>query len=89
MNSGLWLYPFILAAGVLQAAGASMNGQLNRSIGNPWLASTISFLLVTFAFVSLFAILPRPLPSTRGIETMRGGRRWGGLAGAVALIATL
>ncbi len=89
MNSGLWLYPFILAGGVLQAAGASMNGQLNQSIGNSRLASTISFLLVTFAFVSLFAILPRPLPSTRGIETMRGGRRWGGLAGAVALIATL
>jgi hypothetical protein len=36
---------------------------------------------VTFAFVSLFAILPRPLPSTRGIETMRGGRRWGGAGG--------
>jgi transporter family-2 protein len=89
MNSGLWLYPFILAAGALQAAGASMNGQLNRSIGNPWLASTISFLLVTFAFVSLFAILPRPLPSTRGIETMPWWAPLGGLAGAVAVFAGL
>jgi transporter family-2 protein len=89
MNSGLWLYPFILAAGALQAAGASMNGQLNKSIGNPWLASTVSFLLVTFAFVSLFAVLPRPLPSTRGIETMPWWAPLGGLAGAVAVFAGL
>ena len=89
MNNGVWLYPFILLAGVLQAAGASMNGQLNKSIGNPWLASTISFLLVTFAFIGLFVLLPRPLPTVKGVETMPWWAPLGGLVGAVAVFAGL
>ena len=30
-----WIYPFILAAGVVQAIGVSMNGQLYKSLINP------------------------------------------------------
>ncbi len=39
----IWLYPFILFAGVLQAFGAPMNAQLKNSLSNPWFASAVSF----------------------------------------------
>ncbi len=42
--SSLWLYPLILGAGALQAWGPPMNGALRQALGNPWLASTVSFL---------------------------------------------
>ncbi len=42
--SSAWLYPIILLAGVLQAWGPPMNGALRKSLSNPWLASTVSFL---------------------------------------------
>jgi hypothetical protein len=48
------LYPFIIIAGMLQAAGAPINGQLKSSLINPWLASSVSFLLVTFLAIALF-----------------------------------
>jgi len=89
MDNGLWLYPFILAAGALQAAGAAMNGQLNKSVGNPWLASTISFLLVSFLFIFLFALLPRPLPTVKGLTLMPWWAPLGGIVGAVAVFAGL
>ena len=34
MKAG-WIYPFIIAGGVLQTCGAAMNGQLNKSLVNP------------------------------------------------------
>jgi transporter family-2 protein len=54
MLNGIWLYPFIIIAGMLQAAGAPINGQLKSSLINPWLASSVSFLLVTFLAIALF-----------------------------------
>jgi transporter family-2 protein len=47
MNPG-WIIPFIILGGALQSYGAAMNGQLNKYIVNPWLASAISFALITF-----------------------------------------
>ena len=41
--SAIWLYPVIIVAGLLQAAGAAMSAQLRTSLGNPWLAATVSF----------------------------------------------
>lgn len=42
--SSTWLYPIIIIAGVLQAWGPPMNGALQKSMVNPWLASLVSFL---------------------------------------------
>jgi transporter family-2 protein len=61
--SSSWLYLFILGAGVLQAAGTVMNAQLRCYLVNAWLASFVSFILIALFFASMFAILPRPLPS--------------------------
>lgn len=83
------LYPFILVAGALQAAGNSMNARLRGVMVNPWLAATTSFLLIVFVFVTLFFLMPVPLPT---LETL-GGMPWyaplGGLAGAVAVFGGL
>jgi hypothetical protein len=38
MNAG-WIIPFIILGGALQSCGAAMNGQLNKHVVNPWLAS--------------------------------------------------
>lgn len=84
-----WLYPFILAAGVLQAAGAVMNAQLRCYLVNPWLASFISFVLIAFFFASMFAILPRPLPTVQALSDMPWWAPLGGLAGAFAAFAGL
>ena len=88
MNAS-WLYPLILFAGVLQAAGNSMNGQLNKSLGNPWLAATISFSLIVFVFATLFAVMPRPLPTSQGVAEMPWWAPIGGITGAVAVFAGL
>ena len=87
--SAAWLYPFILFAGVLQAAGNSMNGQLNKSMGNPWLAATVSFALIVVVFAALFAVMPRPLPGARDLAGMPWWAPIGGLTGAVAVFAGL
>ena len=42
----LFVYAFIVVGGCLQAAGSAMNGQLYKSLQNPWLASLVSFGLV-------------------------------------------
>lgn len=47
-----------------------MNGQLNKSIVNPELASAISFALIAFFFIGRFLILPRPLPTAHDLEAM-------------------
>ncbi len=84
-----WIYPFIVFAGVLQAFGAPMNAQLKASVQNPWLASVISFGLVTMFFIGAFAILPRPLPTVEGLRSMPWWAPIGGLVGAVAVYAGL
>lgn len=88
MNAS-WIIPFIVLGGALQACGAAMNGQLNRSLVNPWLASAVSFALITFFFVSIFLILPHPLPTTRDLAAMPWWAVIGGLVGAVQVYAGL
>lgn len=88
MNAG-WIIPFIILGGALQTCGAAMNGQLNKSIVNPWLASAISFALITFFFTGIFLILPHPLPSLRDLASMPWWAPIGGLVGAVQVFAGL
>lgn len=88
MNA-LWIVPFIVLGGALQTCGAAMNGQLNRSLVNPWLASTVSFAVITFFFATLFLVLPHPLPTTRDLQQMPWWAVLGGLVGAVQVFAGL
>jgi bacterial/archaeal transporter family-2 protein len=73
----------------LQAFGAVMSAQLRISLANPWLAATIAFVLNTFFFASLFAVLHRPLPTLEGVTAMPWWAPLAGLTGAVAVIAGL
>lgn len=66
-----------------------MNGQLKNSLVNPYLASAISFLLITFFFVGAFVIAPTPLPTLRDITAMPWWAVLGGLVGAVQVYAEL
>ena len=84
-----WIIPFILIGGALQACGAAMNGQLAKSLVNPWLASAVSFALITFFFTGVFIILPHPLPTTRDLAAMPWWAVIGGLVGAVQVYAGL
>ena len=86
MNAA-WAFPFIFAAGMLQAVGAAMGGELNKSLHNPWLATSISFMLVLFLTVGLFACMPRPLPSVGDFAAMPWWAPLGGIVGAVAVFA--
>ncbi len=89
MKASKLLYPFILVAGVLQAAGVAMNGQLDKSLVNPWLAATVSFLPIVFVFLALFAVQPLPLPSRMEVSETPWWAPLGGIAGAVAVLAGL
>ena len=86
MNAA-WVYPFIFLAGMLQAVGAAMGGELNKSLQNPWLATSISFMLVLFLTVGLFACMPRPLPTVGDFADMPWWAPLGGIVGAVAVFA--
>ena len=66
-----------------------MNGQLYKHMVNPWLASTISFAVITFFFISAFLIMPKPLPSAKDIASMPWWAVIGGLVGAVQVYAGL
>jgi len=88
MNIG-WIYPFIIVGGILQAFGAPMNGQLNTSLRNPWLASAVSFGVISAFFVCAFVIIPRPLPSVQDFASMPWWAPLGGLVGAVQVYAGL
>ena len=87
--SSAWLYPLILLAGALQAWGPPMNGALRKSLENPWLASTVSFLPIVAFLLVLFLCLPTPLPSMKGISGMPWWAPLGGLVGAFAVIMGL
>jgi transporter family-2 protein len=84
-----WIFPFIILGGALQACGAAMNGQLKHSLVNPYLASTVSFALITFFFAGLFLILPNPLPTAKDIAGLPWWAVLGGLVGAVQVYAGL
>ena len=86
MNAA-WAFPFIFLAGMLQAVGAAMGGQLNKSLQNPWLATSVSFLLVLFTTATLFACMPKPLPTVGDFAAMPWWAPLGGIVGAVAVVA--
>jgi bacterial/archaeal transporter family-2 protein len=88
MNAG-WIIPFIILGGALQSCGAVMNGQLKNSLVNPWLASAVSFALITLFFIGAFLIMPHPLPTTKDLASMPWWAVLGGLVGAVQVYAGL
>jgi len=88
MNAS-WIIPFIILGGALQTCGAAMNGQLNKSLVNPYLASAVSFLIITFFFIALFFAMPHPLPAMKDIREMPWWAVFGGLVGAVQVFAGL
>ncbi|GJE61367.1 DMT family transporter [Methylobacterium trifolii] len=83
------LYPFILVAGALQAAGNSMNARLRVAMVNPWLAAAVSFSLIVFVFATLFLVMPTPLPTLESLARMPWYAPLGGIAGAVAVFGGL
>lgn len=87
--TGFLLYPFILMAGALQALGNSMNARLRTQLVNPWLAATVSFLPIAFVFVTLFLVMPTPLPTLQTLGRMPWYAPLGGVAGAVAVFGGL
>lgn len=82
MKAG-WIIPLIILGGALQSAGAAMNGQLKQSLLNPYLASAVSFALITFLFAALFFIMPHPLPTAANLASMPWWAPIGGLVGAL------
>ena len=88
MNAS-WIIPFIILGGALQTCGAAMNGQLNKSLANPFLASAVSFLIITFFFMALFFAMPHPLPAAQSLREMPWWAVFGGLVGAVQVYAGL
>jgi bacterial/archaeal transporter family-2 protein len=78
-----WIIPLIILGGALQSAGAAMNGQLKNALVNPFLASAVSFAIITFFFAALFFILPHPLPTSASIAGMPWWAPVGGLVGAL------
>lgn len=88
MNAS-WIYPFIILGGALQTCGAAMNAQLFQSLGNKWLASAVSFALITAFFLGALAMFPNPLPTGAGLAKMPWWAALGGLVGAVQVYAGL
>jgi bacterial/archaeal transporter family-2 protein len=66
-----------------------MNGQLNRYVVNPCLASAVSFAVITFFFSVLFFMMPHPLPTSKDLAAMPWCAVIGGLVGAVQVYAGL
>jgi transporter family-2 protein len=87
--SPIFFAPFIIFAGALQAFGAVMSARLRLSLTNPWLSLAVLFSLNAFFFASLFAMVPRPLPTLAGISSMPWWAPLAGLTGAVAVFAGL
>jgi transporter family-2 protein len=84
-----YIYPLLIVAGALQAWGPPMNGALQKSLTNPWLASMVSFLPIIALLFCLFICMPKPLPTMDGIMAMPWWAPLGGLVGAVAVVAGL
>ena len=84
-----WIIPFIILGGALQTCGAAMNGQLNKYLVNPYLASTVSFAVITFFFIAVFFALPHPLPTVDDLKNLPWWAVFGGLVGAVQVFAGL
>lgn len=87
--SASFIYPIIIVAGILQAWGPPMNGALQKSLVNPWLASLVSFLPIIALLFCLFICIPKPLPTLEGLQSMPWWAPLGGLLGAGAVVAGL
>jgi bacterial/archaeal transporter family-2 protein len=87
--SVFWVFPFIVAAGALQAVGIPMNAVLRTSLINPWLAALVSFGLIVAVFVVIAAVFPRPLPTAAAVSAMPWWAPLGGIVGAFAVLAGL
>ncbi len=85
----LFIYPIIVAGGLLQAWGPPMNGALRNALTNPWLASVISFLPAIAFLTCVWLCQPRPLPTVEGVGAMPWWAPLGGLVGAFAVVAGL
>jgi bacterial/archaeal transporter family-2 protein len=88
-TSTLWLFPLIVAGGVLQAMGGPMNNALRVSLVNPWLATLVSFGIIVPVFLVIAAVLVRPLPTVAGLASMPWWAPLGGIVGALAVVAGL
>ncbi len=66
-----------------------MNGQLGHSLTNKWMANAVSFAIITAFFICMSLILPKPLPTIEGIQSMPWWAPIGGLVGAVQVYAGL
>ncbi len=73
-----WLYPIVLIAGALQAWGPPMNGDLQESLSNPWLASTVSFLPIVAFLTVLFSACRARCRRWTGYRTCSDERRSAG-----------
>jgi transporter family-2 protein len=87
--SPMMLYPLILACGILQAWGPPMNGALRNALTNPWLATLISFVPISFLFATAWFCIPSPLPTVQGINQMPWWAPLGGIIGSFAVVAGL
>ena len=87
--SPMMLYPLILACGVLQAWGPPMNGALRNALTNPWLATLISFVPISFLFAAAWFCIPSSLPTVQGINQMPWWAPLGGIIGSFAVVAGL
>ena len=87
--NAIWIYPIILAGGILQAWGPPMNGALRHALTNPWLASLVSFLPIIAFLGCVVLCLPRPMPTAGGVSVMPWWAPLGGLVGAFAVVAGL
>ena len=66
-----------------------MNGTLQKSLVNPWLASLVSFLPIIALLFCVFICSPKPLPTMANIQAMPWWAPLGGLIGAGAVVAGL
>jgi bacterial/archaeal transporter family-2 protein len=89
LSLALLLYPFILAAGALQALGNAMNACLRQRMVNPTLAAAASFAPIVGVFTLLLLAMPTPLPTAAGMAKLHWYDPFGGVAGAVAVFAGL
>jgi transporter family-2 protein len=82
-------YVFIIIGGLLQSCGSAMNAELYRSLKNPWLASLVSFSLITAFFLCATALMIKPLPTAQDVLQMPCWAPLAGLIGGVAVYAGL
>ncbi|MET0625937.1 MAG: DMT family transporter [Pyrinomonadaceae bacterium] len=84
----VWLYLFVcLVAGALMPLQAGVNAQLARWVGNPVVASLVSFAVGTLALFAYSAALRPQLPAAAALAAAPWWVWVGGLLGAVFVTA--